>query len=97
MRSDDLVQIIAALGLGSGITTIVAAVIAARAQKGKARAEAADLLVSAAERVGKMNQTLDGELRRMRNASDEVHSAVLDHLEGTITRDELIVKLRSFR
>jgi hypothetical protein len=93
--SDDILHGVTALGLGSGLGAIVTSVIAARSGKGKARADAADLLIGAAERVGKMNATLDEENRRLKTSLDTALDVVLQYAEGRVTRDEMMKKLRS--
>ena len=94
MIADDVLHGITALGLGSGLGAIVTSVIAARSGKGKARADAADLLIGAAERVGKMNAALDEENRRLRVALDTALNTVLKFAEGRITRDKMLETLR---
>ena len=89
MQADEVIKIIAGLGLGSGATAIATAIIQSGSQRGKSRAEAADLLVGAAERVGKMNESLDDEVRRLRADYDEYHILTLSYNYGTIERQEL--------
>lgn len=90
MPTDELVKILAALGVGSGASAIITAVVAARSQRGKSRAEAADLLIGAAERVGKMNAEQDEEIRKLKSKVDDINHAMFQYLAGEITREELL-------
>jgi hypothetical protein len=97
MHSDDLVKIIAALGVGSGASAVGTAIIAARSGKGKSRAEAADLLVNAAERVGKMNASLDDEVRALKAKIDLIQLAMFQYLGEEISKEELLQRVRELR
>lgn len=97
MTADDIVKIIAALGVGSGISAVVTAIIAARSGRGRSRAEAADLLVSAAERVGKMNADLNGEVSQLKNTLDTIQIAMLQYLGEEISREELLERMKEAR
>lgn len=97
MQSDEIIKIIAALGVGSGASAALTAIIAARSQRGKSRAEAADLLIGAAERVGKMNADLDTEVRALKVTIDEIQSAMFDYLGETISREDLLKRVKELR
>jgi uncharacterized FlaG/YvyC family protein len=97
MRADELIQAIAAAGFGSGVTSILVAVITSRANKGKARADAADLLTGAAERVGKMNEVLDRENTKVKIALDDLSMAIIRFLQHSITEEELLEVMRHIR
>lgn len=97
MQGNSLIEGIAALGLGSGIGTVVTAIVASRAQKGKARAEAADLLVNAAERVGKMNESMDSEIRRLKATIDGIQVSMMEYLAEEISREELLNRIKELR
>lgn len=97
MRADELIQAIAAAGFGSGVTSILVAVITSRANKGKARADAADLLTGAAERVGKMNEVLDRENTKVKLALDMLSMGVIKYLQHAISEEELLEVMRKIR
>lgn len=97
MQSDELIKLVAALGGGASISAIITALIAARSQKGKSRAEAADLLIGAAERVGKMNAQQDEEIQKLKIKLDAVQYTVFQFLAGDIDRIELLDKMRELR
>ena len=97
MASDDIIKIIAALGVGSGASAVVTAVIAAKSSKGKSRAEAADLLVTAAERVGKMNASLDDEVRVLKVKIDMIQLAMFQYLGDEIGKEQLLDRIRELR
>lgn len=97
MHSDDIIKIIAALGVGSGASAVATAVIAAKSGKGRSRAEAADLLVNAAERVGKMNATLDDEVRELKARIDLIQLALFQYLGEEISREELLKRVKELR
>lgn len=97
MTADDVIKIIAALGVGSGISAISTAVIASRSQKGKARAEAADLWIGTAERMGKLNSELDEEVRGLKLTVDVMQLAMFDYLGGVISREELLERIKESR
>lgn len=94
MNTSDFLDLLAALGLGSGLGSVLTAVITSRTGRGKARAEAADLLIGAAERVGKMNEALAVEVDYLRGQLDDVHAVVLDFLTGETDREHLAELLR---
>lgn len=97
MQLNDIVDGITALGLGSGLGAILTAFITSRAQKGKARAEAADLIMNAAERVGKMNELQDAEIRLLRSEVEEINSSITKYLDGVVGKEELLELLRRTR
>lgn len=85
------------MGVGGGIGALIAALFSAKTQKGKARAEAADLLVEAAERVGRMNASLDKENKRLRMSLDSALGLVMDYVDGAVSKDHLLDELRKLR
>lgn len=96
MLADDITKILAGLGIGTGAGAVLTAVINTRSQRGKSRAEAADLLVSAAERVGKLNASLDDELTELKARMDRTHYYLYKFLAEEITREELLDGLRIY-
>lgn len=97
MRVDEIIQGITGLGLGSGLGAIITAVIAARSNRGRARAEAVDLITASAERVVKLNEPLVEEVRTLRAAVDDAYWGVVKYLDGEISRDELLALLKILR
>lgn len=97
MQINEIVDGITALGLGSGMGALLTAVITSRAQKGKARAEAADLIMNAAERVGKMNADMSEEIRQLRTEVEELNAAIMNYLSGSVSRDQLLEVLKQTR
>jgi len=89
MTTDDIIKIIAALGVGSGSTAAITAIIAAQSSKGKSRADAADVLIGAAERVGKMNAEQDAEIRHLRNHLYSLKAGMLGYLAEELDKDQL--------
>jgi len=90
MSADELAKIVGGLGLGAGAGAVLTALINTRSNKGKSRAEAADLLVGAAERVGRINAELDQELRALRAALDDIRALLVEYLNDRISRQEFI-------
>lgn len=90
MQADDIAKVLGTLGLGTAGGAALTAWINAQSSRGKSRAEAADLLVGAAERVGKMNQDMDSEIRKLRNHLDTIKIAMLHYLAEDISREELL-------
>lgn len=97
MQADDIAKILAGLGFGAGSGAIVTAIINSYSSKGKSRAEAADLLVGAAERVGKMNADLDNELRETKSRMDRIQLAMIQYLGEEISREELLEEMKELR
>lgn len=97
MATDDLVKILGGLGLSAGAGAIVSALITSYSGKGKARAEAADLLVSAAERVGLLNKEMDAELREVKQLLDEVFILLFRYLAEEISKEELLESIKTIR
>ena len=97
MKLDNVLSAITALGLGGSLGAIVTSIITSRSQRGKSRAEAADLLIGAAERVGQMNKILDVENHKLRADLDSLVDTVHKFLETRVSRDELIEKLLNLR
>ena len=97
MKLDNVLSAITALGLGGSLGAIVTSIITSRSQRGKSRAEAADLLIGAAERVGQMNKILDVENHKLRADLDSLVDTVHKFLETRVSRDELIEKLLKLR
>jgi len=88
MSADELAKIVGGLGLGAGAGAVLTALINTRSNKGKSRAEAADLLVGAAERVGRINAELDQELRALRAALADIRALLVEYLNDRISRQE---------
>jgi hypothetical protein len=97
MSADDVIKIIAALGLGSGLSAVITAVVASRSQRGKSRAEAADLLIGAAERVGKLNADLHEEVSDLRSRIDQIQLSMFEYLGEEISREELLQRVKELR
>lgn len=97
MAVDEIIKLVAALGVGSGISAVITAVVAARSGKGKSRAEAADLLIGAAERVGKMNEHLDDQVRELKATIDEIQLSMFQYLGEEISREELLNRIKELR
>lgn len=97
MSADDITKILGGLGLGAGTGAVLTAIINSQTNKGKSRAEAADLLVGAAERVGKLNAELDCEVRSLKLAMDRIQVAMLQYLAEEITRQELLDQIKELR
>ena len=97
MQADDIAKILAGLGIGTGTGAALTAIINSLSSKGKSRAEAADLLVGAAERVGKMNSDLDAELRDTKSRMDRIQLAMIQYLGEEITREELLDQMKELR
>ena len=97
MTTDDIIKAISALGIGSGIGALITSILTTASNKGKSRAEAADLLVGAAERVGKMNADLDGEVRDLKQRLDNIQLAMLRYLGEEISREELLDHMKELR
>lgn len=97
MKLDSILSAITALGLGGSLGAIVTSIITSRSQKGKSRAEAADLLIGAAERVGQMNKMLDAENHKLRTDLDGLVDTVHKFLETRVSREELIERLMRLR
>lgn len=97
MSSDDIIKIIAALGVGSGASAVATAIIAARSGKGKSRAEAADLLISAAERVGRLNAEQDKEIQELKGKLNAAQMVIFRFLAEEISEDEMREILKGLR
>lgn len=91
MNADEVLRSLAALGAVGSAATIGTAVIASKSNKGKSRAEAADLLVGAAERIGKMNINLDEENHRLRAAIHEIHAALVVTTDLELAQAVLVI------
>ena len=97
MQADEIAKILAGLGIGTGAGAAVTAIINSLSARGKSRAEAADLLVGAAERVGKLNADLDEELRDTKARLDRIQVAMIEYLGEQITREELLQEMKEMR
>lgn len=95
--SEDIIKAISALGIGTSVGAAITALINSRASKGKSRAEAADLLIGAAERVGKLNAAQDIEIRHLKKTLDELYILILNHMEGRTTSEEFLDLLKKVR
>lgn len=97
MQVDDVTKILAGLGMGTGTGAIVTAIINSRSNRGKARADAADLLVGAAERIGKFNESLDIENRELRAIVKVMQLTALNYLDGTIDRETFCAAVKEWK
>ena len=97
MATDDIVKLLGGLGLSAGAGAILSALITSYSGKGKSRAEAADLLVAAAERVGLLNKEMDVELRELKKTLDEVFILMFQYLAEEITKDDLLEAIKNLR
>lgn len=97
MSADDVARILAGLGIGTGAGAVATAIINSYSSKGKSRAEAADLLVGAAERVGKLNADLDTEVRELKARIDDIQLAMFQYLGEEITKEELLDRIKELR
>ena len=97
MNIEEFIKILGGLGLGAGVAAVLTALINTRSNRGKSRAEAADLLIGAAERVGKLNADLDAELRNARARLDRIEVLVIQYLANQITRQELQEEIKGKR
>lgn len=97
MQADEVAKILAGLGIGTGAGAVLTAIINSLSARGKSRAEAADLLVGAAERVGKLNADLDQELRDTKAMVDQIEALVIQHMNNQMTIDELLEEIRAIR
>ena len=97
MEADDIAKILGALGLGSTAGAVVTAMLNSYTSKGKSRAEAADLLVSAAERVAKLNASLDKELGEVKARMDHIQLCIIQYLAEEMTREQLLIEMKGFR
>lgn len=96
MNFDDISKILAGVGSGLGAGAVLVAIINTRSAKGKSRAEAADLLVGAAERVGKMNESLNTQISTLKAKQDAIHIAMFQYLSEEISKDELLDRMKEF-
>lgn len=97
MRSSEILQWATALGFGTGLAAVITAIIAARSSKGKSRAEAADILIGAAERVGKLNEAQFAEITDLKFKLELTHVLMIDYLGEQISREELLKAMRELR
>lgn len=89
MKLTESMQALAYAGVGSGLGAVLAAVISSRSGRSQVRAQAADLLTEAAERVSHMNQSLDKENRMLRYDISQIIRAVDDFANKKIDLAEL--------
>lgn len=97
MQVEEITKLLAGLGLGTGTGAIVTAIVNSRTNKGKSRAEAADLLVGAAERIGKFNEDLDRENRELRLIVRVMQLTALNYLDGTIDRETFVEAVKAWK
>lgn len=90
MSVDELVKIMGGLGLGASAGAILTALINTRSNKSKSRAEAADLLVGAAERVGRINAEMDVEMRTLRTLLIDAQCLLETYTNNQISRQEYL-------
>jgi hypothetical protein len=88
---------LAGLGLGTGASAIVTAIINSNSGKGKSRADAADILIGAAERVGKLNEDLHAQVAGLKDTIDDIQSAMFAYLAEEISREELLKRVKELR
>lgn len=97
MDADEVAKIVGGLGLGASAGAIIVALINAQSQKGKSRAEAAEVLMSAAERVAVLNKEMDQELRIVKKSLDSAFWLIHQFIEEEITKEELLKHIRELR
>lgn len=97
MQADDITKILAGLGMGTGTGAVITAIINSRSNRGKARADAADLLVGAAERIGKFNESLDSENRELRAVVKTMQLTALNYIDGTIDREHFVAAVKEWK
>ena len=97
MQANEFTKILAGLGLGTGTGAVLTAIINTRSSRGKSRAEAADLLVGAAERVGKMNEELHDQITELKARQDSIHAFIYEYLSNNISQEELVKRMRELR
>lgn len=97
MPADEIAKILGGLGFGAGTAAILTAIINSQTNKGKSRAEAADLLVDAAARVGQLNKELDAEVRQLKVTIDHIQLAMLQYLGEEISREDLLDRVKELR
>lgn len=97
MRVDDFIQILGGLGFGAGAGAVITAVINSQTNKGKSRAEAADILVGAAERIGNLNKEMDRELKQLKKSLDSVFIIIHKYDAEEITKEELLKHIKELR
>ena len=90
MSVDEFIKIMGGLGLGASAGAILTALINTRSNKGKSRAEAADLLVGAAERVGRINAEMDVEMRTLRTLLIDAQVLLTAYANSQISQQEYL-------
>ena len=97
MQADDVTKILGGLGFGAGAGAVITAIINSQTNKGKSRAEAADILVGAAERIGNLNKEMDKELKQLKKSLDSVFTIILKYDAEEITKEELLKHIKELR
>jgi len=97
MQADDITKILGGLGFGAGAGAVVTAIINSQTNKGKSRAEAADILVGAAERIGNLNKEMDRELKQLKKSLDSVFIIIHKYEAEEITKEELLNHIKGLR
>ena len=92
MNVDELVKVMGGLGLGASAGAILTALINTRSNKSKSRAEAADLLVGAAERVGRINAEMDVEMRTLRALLIDAQALLTAYSNNKISQQEYLCR-----
>ena len=90
MSVDEFIKIMGGLGLGASAGAVATALINTRSNRGKSRAEAADLLMNAAERVGRFNAELDHDLSKVRLIVFTMRALTAQYASNQITREEFL-------
>lgn len=97
MQADDITKILAGLGMGTGTGAVITAIINSRSNRGKARADAADLLVGAAERIATFQGNVEAENRELRSLVKVMHLTALNYLDGTIDRETFCAAVKEWK
>ena len=97
MQADDVTKILGGLGFGAGAGAVITAIINSQTNKGKSRAEAADILVGAAERIGNLNKEMDKELKQLKKYLDSVFTIIHKYDAEEITKEELLKHIKELR
>lgn len=98
MTVGDVLTAIAYAGVGAGAGSIGAAVVTSRSGKAEARAHAADLIANAAgalaDRLERMNTTLEAENRQLRHAVGCLTDAIDEMIPMLVGPPEVINRIR---
>lgn len=95
---DASLQLLSYLGaVLAGTGALVGSVITVRSNKHTSRADAADMITSAAERVSRLNVTLDRENRVLRKNLMEFADLADGFLDKKVSEDVLLSGIRQIR